>query len=176
MATVDEVLATMDTPEEAEKVILVIDENLRVVTIPSKAIVIGAKGDKDVNRIWFKMNRYYRGTDMGGFTPRVNYTNAAGKHYFYLPTDMVCEDGKNLVFSWLIGDKAAEANGSVTFSVCLRQMNGDDVIKEFNSTIATVQCLVSIHEADAPNDASGAANSAVLGRAILGKMILGRNE
>ena len=173
MATVDEVLATMDTPEEAEKVILVIDENLRVVTIPSKAIVIGAKGDKDVNRIWFKMNRYYRGTDMGGFTPRVNYTNAAGKHYFYLPTDMVCEDGKNLEFSWLIGDKAAEANGSVVFSVCLRQMNGDDVIKEFNSTIATVQCLVSIHEETAEDDTEVMGAYAVLGEAILDETVLG---
>ena len=35
MANVDEVRATMDTPEEAEKVILVIDEDMRVVTIPS---------------------------------------------------------------------------------------------------------------------------------------------
>lgn len=176
MANVDEVLATMDTPEEAEKVILVIDEDLRVVTMPSKAIVIGAKGDKDVNRIWFKMSRYYRGTDMGGFTPRVNYTNAAGKHYFYLPTDTVCEDEKNLVFSWLIGDKVAEENGSVTFSVCLRQMIGDDVIKEFNSTIATVQCLVSNHEDAAEDDGNGMAAYAVLGQAILGKMILGRNK
>lgn len=173
MANVDEVLATMDTPEEAEKVILVIDEDLRVVTIPSKAIVIGAKGDKDVNRIWFKMSRYYRGTDMGGFTPRVNYTNAAGKHYFYLPTDMACEDGKTLAFSWLIGDKAAEANGSVTFSVCLRQMNGDDVIKEFNSTIATVQCLVSNHEETAEDDTEVTDAYAVLDEAILDETVLG---
>lgn len=173
MANVDEVLATMDTPEEAEKVILVIDEDLRVVTIPSKAIVIGAKGDKDVNRIWFKMSRYYRGTDMGGFTSRVNYTNAAGKHYFYLPTDMACEDGKTLEFSWLIGDKAAETNGSVTFSVCLRQMNGDDVIKEFNSTIATVQCLVSNHEETAEDDTKVTDAYAVLDEAILDETVLG---
>ena len=110
---------------------------------------------------------------MGGFTPRVNYTNAEGKHYFYLPTDMVCEDGKTLEFSWLIGDKAAEANGSVTFSVCLRQMNGDDVIKEFNSTIATVQCLVSNHEETAEDDTKVTDAYAVLDEAILDETVLG---
>ena len=92
MANVDEVLATMDTPEEAEKVILVIDEDLRVVTIPGIALVIGAEGDKDVNRLWFKMNRMYRGTDLSGFTPRVNYNNAVGKPYFYVATDMKAGD------------------------------------------------------------------------------------
>lgn len=173
MANVDEVLATMDTPEEAEKVILVIDEDLRVVTIPNKAIVIGARGDKDVNRIWFKMSRYYRGTDMADFTPRVNYTNAAGKHYFYLPADMVCKDGKNLEFSWLISDKAAEANGNVLFSVCLRQLIGSDVIREFNSTIATLQCLVSNHEETAEADATVNDTYVMLDKAILDKTTLG---
>lgn len=173
MASVDEVLATMDTPEETEKVILVIDEDLRVVTIPSKAIVIGARGDKDVNRIWFKMSRYYRGTDMTDFTPRVDYTNAAGKHYFYLPADMVCKDGKNLEFSWLISDKAAEKNGSVLFSVCLRQLIGSDVIREFNSTIATLQCLASNHEETAEDDTKVTDAYAMPDEATLDETVLG---
>lgn len=175
MANVDEVLATMDTPEEAGKVILVIDEDLRVVTIPGIALVIGAEGDKDVNRLWFKMNRVYRGTDLSGFTPRVNYNNAAGRPYFYVASDMKAEEN-SLLFSWLIGRSAAEEKGTVEFSVCMQLLQNGAVVKEFNTTTATMQCLRSIHEADALNDASDAANSAVLGRAIFGKMILGRNE
>lgn len=175
MTNVDEVLATMNTPEEAEKVILVIDEDLRVVTIPGIALVIGAEGDKDVNRLWFKMNRMHRGTDLSGFTPRVNYNNAAGKPYFYVSSDMTIE-GDSLLFSWLIGRSAAEEKGTVEFSVCMQLFQDGAVVKEFNTTTATMQCLRSIHEADAMNDASDAANGAVLGRAIFGKMILGRNE
>ena len=175
MANVDEVLATMDTPEEAEKVILVIDEDLRVVTIPGIALVIGAEGDKDVNRLWFKMNRMYRGTDLSGFTPRVNYNNAAGKPYFYVSPDMTVE-GDSLLFSWLIGRSAAEEKGTVEFSVCMQLLQDGGVVKEFNTTTATMQCLRSIHEADALNDASDAANIVTLGHTELGTSILGGTE
>ena len=85
-------------------------------------------------------------------------------------------EGNSLLFSWLIGRSAAEEKGTVEFSVCMQLLQNGAVVKEFNTTTATMQCLQSIHEADALNDASDAANSAVLGRAIFGKMILGRNE
>lgn len=173
MATVDEVLATMEAPEENERVILTIDEDLRVVTIPGIALVAAAKGDKDVNRIWFKMNRYYRGTDMGGFVPRVNYTNAAGGHYYYQPNDLTSEDGKTLLFSWLIGDKVAMENGSVSFSICLQQKSGDEVVKEFNTTTATLQCLVSNHNADAEDDTKATGVYMTLDEATLDEAILG---
>lgn len=175
MANVDEVLATMDTPEEAEKVILVIDEDLRIVTIPGIALAIGAEGDKDVNRLWFKMNRTYRGTDLSVFTPRINYNNAAGKPYFYVSSDMTIE-GNSLLFSWLVGRSAAEEKGTVEFSVCMQLLQDSAVVKEFNTTTATMQCLRSIHEANALNDASDVANSATLGSTELGTSVLGGKE
>lgn len=58
----------MDAPK-VDRVILTIDENLRIIDIPNLAVVIGAEGDKDVNRLYFKMDRLYRGTDLAAFTP-----------------------------------------------------------------------------------------------------------
>lgn len=172
MASVDEVLAAMETPEEAERVILTIDEDLRIVTIPGIALVIGAEGDRDVNRIWFKMDRKYRGTDLEGFTPRVNYNSAAGNAYFYMPTDKTVDE-KSILFSWLVGRGAAEKKGTVEFSICMQLLKGDVTLKEFNTTTATMQCLQSIHDENAEKEASSEAYSAVLGKATCGMAVLG---
>jgi hypothetical protein len=115
MTTVDELFAAMDAPK-VDRVILTIDENLRIIDIPNLAVVIGAEGDKDVNRLYFKMDRLYRGTDLAAFTPRINYINAAGKNYYYDATDLTVE-GDSLTFSWLIRAQAAEVSGTVEFSV-----------------------------------------------------------
>lgn len=172
MASIDEILAAMNEADEDGRVILVIDEDLRIITVPNIALVIGAERDKDVNRLWFKMNRYYRGTDLAGFEPQVNYTNAKNAHYYYTADDMtVSED--SVLFSWLIADKAAEAEGTVTFSICMQRFAGEERVQEFNTTTAQLKCLRSIHEEDAVDDASLPGGFAVLNVSVLDEMILG---
>ena len=47
---VDEVLSKMDTLDTNEEEIqYIIDENLRVISIPPLGVVLGVEGDKDVN-------------------------------------------------------------------------------------------------------------------------------
>lgn len=173
MTSVDKLLATMAEPSEGGKVILTVDEDLRIITIPSVALTIGAEGDKNVNQLWFQMSRYYRGTDLSGFAPRVNYTNANGASYYY-----VCGEpdvtNDTIAFSWLIADKAAEAKGTVEFSLCLQKYSGDTLLQEFNTTTATLTCLRSIHEWSAENDKpDGEASVSVLGNGALDTMALG---
>lgn len=65
---VDEVLAKMDAPDANEEEIqYIIDENLRVISIPPLGVVLGVEGDKDVNSVKFKMVRYYKGIDLSKF-------------------------------------------------------------------------------------------------------------
>lgn len=170
MTSVDELLATMSAPA-TDKVILPVDEDLRIITIPSLALVIGAQGDKNVNRIYFKMNRYYRGTDFAKFTPRVNYINALKKKYHYDPADLVVEND-SLMFSWLIRGPVAQASGEVTFSICMRQMNQNEVDAEFNTTTAGVKCLVSIDSDGSESDIQYTGTVAVLNEAILDEAVL----
>lgn len=173
MASAEELLAAMSEPGEDERVILTIDENLRIVTIPSVALVIGAKGDKDVNRIWFKINRYYRGTDLNGFVPKIYYTNAAGERYYYEAADAGLE-GDCILFSWLIGRKAVAETGTVEFGVCMQCLDGDTVEKEFNTTTATMQCVRSACNEDAERDGPAQSSTVlVLGSAVLGQTRLG---
>lgn len=59
---VDEVLAKMDAPDANEEEIqYIIDENLRVISIPPLGVVLGVEGDKDVN-----VGRRLRGDCAGG--------------------------------------------------------------------------------------------------------------
>lgn len=51
MTSIDEILAAMDEADEDGRVILVIDEDLRIITVPNIALVIGAERDKDVTRL-----------------------------------------------------------------------------------------------------------------------------
>lgn len=170
MTTVDELFAAMSAPK-ADRVILTIDEDLRIIDIPNLAVVIGAEGDKDVNRLYFKMDRLYRGTDLAAFTPRINYINATGKHYYYDANDLTIE-GDSLTFSWLIRAQAAEASGMVEFSVCMRQYNGTDLLAEFNSTTASMKCLKSIHKEDAENDSNYSGIFDVLDQAVLDQAVM----
>ena len=143
MASVDEILAAASEAAEDEKIVLEINEDLRIVTVPSLALTLGAERDNKVNRVWFKMNKTYRGTDLSGFEAKVHYTNAAGKSYYHAVEDFGVV-GDHIEFSWLVGKKAVEQAGSVEFSVCLMKTDGD-VTLEFNTTTATAQCLRSIH-------------------------------
>lgn len=171
MTTVDELFAAMDAPK-VDRVILTIDENLRIIDIPNLAVVIGAEGDKDVNRLYFKMDRLYRGTDLAAFTPRINYINAAGKNYYYDATDLTVE-GDSLTFSWLIRAQAAEVSGTVEFSVCMRQYAEKELVAEFNTTTSSMKCLKSIHKEDAENDSVYSGIFAVLDEAIFDEALLG---
>ena len=63
MATVDELLAA-ETTENDDELSFLIDEHLRIITVPERGVVLGVEGDKDVNRVRFRMNRYYYGSDL----------------------------------------------------------------------------------------------------------------
>lgn len=172
MTSVDELLAVMSEPEEPDKVILTVDENMRVVSVPTIAIVLGAEGDRNVNRVWFKMNRNYRGTDLAQFVPKVNYRNADGEPFYYLPDDMLV-DTDSLMFSWLISEQAARKTGVVTFGLCMQLEENGELVKEFNTTTASMQCLVSLHDEDAEPDTEIGTETAILDEAVLDEVILG---
>jgi len=134
---------TGETPERLLDNVLVIDENLRTIKIPPKAIIAGAMGDKDVNWVNFKIPRYYDGTDLSEFQIRVNYINANGDPNFYTAQNVVVKDSV-IYFSWLITMDAVAYAGDLQFSVCLISYEDDKVDKEFTTATATLEVPESI--------------------------------
>ena len=148
MATVEEVLNDMSTADvigSAANIEYLIDNELRIITIPQNGVVLGVEGDKDVNVVHFKMPRMYRGLDLGeGFNIRVNYANAKAElGYFAVVRPDVTED--SISFEWLLGSHALMYVGEIKFAVSLIKSSVDGRIeKKFNTTLGKAQCLTGL--------------------------------
>ena len=147
MATADEILATMSAEEE--KAYLVIESDLRTITIPDEIKILGVESDDDVLRLHFKMPKMYGEFDLSEFELRVNYMNAGNEPDLYEVKDAAVS-GDVIEFSWLVGRTAAKFKGDVKFIVCAKLIKADGVVeKEFNTTTAKLPVLEGLETSEA---------------------------
>lgn len=144
------------TEVESGRAPVVIDNDLRTLRVPSN-YVFGVYNDKDVLSVPFKMPRYYDGVDLSTFAVRVNYVNAGGISSIYDVKDKTTSDSE-IIFEWLLGAGVFTYAGSVTFSVCLREVDTDTgrIIREFNTTkgLATVLPGLEVEDINNPEQYS----------------------
>ena len=143
MASLDEVLSSMEDMggEEDDALDFLIDENLRVISVPEQGVVLGVEGDKDVNRVRFRMNRYYHQADLSTFDIRINYQNAEGdKNYFEVSEKTATDD--SLSFVWTVAADAVSYKGQVCFIVvCLKASAEGTIDKAYHTTIGKASVL-----------------------------------
>lgn len=142
MATVGELLSDLEfnDDEDYSEFDYIIDNNLRIITVPDAGVILGVTYDKDVNRVRFVMPKIYKGLDLSNFAIRVNYVNAGREaNYFNVTEKVVTED--TIEFIWLVSAHAAKYQGSVQLAVNLRILNGSEIEKSFNTTFATANVL-----------------------------------
>jgi len=139
MSTIDELL--LAAAAETDDKTLVIDNDLRTITIPPGVKNLGVESDDDVLRLHFRMPSMYGNIDLSTFKIGINYMNAQGTGDVYHVEDAAAADGF-ITFSWLVGRTAAAYKGAVRFIVCLKNMDLSSVItEEFNTTVATLPVL-----------------------------------
>lgn len=128
---------------------LVIDNDLRIITIPPSITHLGVEMDKDVRRLHFSMPRMYDEVDLADFAVRINYMNAANEGDKYVPKDVeITED--TITFSWLVGNYALKYKGKVRFIVCLKELDEAAVVKrEFNTAVAALPVLRGLETSEA---------------------------
>lgn len=151
MADLEEVLSEMDSTDYIhDSIQFIIDKNLRTIPVPSNGSVLGVTGDNNVNRVNFKMERYYDGNDLSTFKIRISYINANGDNNFYDATDMVVEDG-NMIFTWLIASDVVAYAGNVSFAVRFFTVDDTDptkIVKSFNTSIVTANVIQGMYVSD----------------------------
>ena len=142
MATAEELLAGGVAPNEVSdrSNLLVIDNDLRTISIQPESRVIGVESDEDVNRLYFSMPRMYDDTDLSLFNAYINYMNANADGDVYIVTDLQPTEDE-ITFSWLIGRHATEYKGEVKFVVCLKRSENGEVVQEFNTTVHKLTVL-----------------------------------
>ena len=129
-----------DTSAEDSTCDFVIDEDLRIIAIPERGVVLGVEGDKDANRIRFRMNKTWRGYDMSKFDLRINYQNANGDKNYYTVTSKHTE-GNAVVFDWIVAADAVAYQGDVFFIVVGLITTGGMVNCAFHTTLSKAKCL-----------------------------------
>ena len=142
MVDLDKQFAAMaDVSEEDTAYDFVIDEDLRVIAVPERGVVLGVEGDKDVNQVRFRMNRHYRCTDLSGFNIRINYRSAEDEiNYFPVTEKTVTDDA--IYFVWLVGADTVAAKGTVYFVARFFTAEEDGTIaQEFNTTLGNARTL-----------------------------------
>ena len=128
---------------------IVIDDNLRTMTIPTDLVLLGVESDDDVNKIPFRMPKTYCGYDLSTFEARVNYMNAKGEGDIYIAQDLTV-DGDDMTFTWIVGRKACEYKGNTKFIVCLKKFDSNHVcVQEFNTTVYTLPVLEGLETYEA---------------------------
>lgn len=146
MTNIDDVFAAMPDTQAItvdDSVDFVIDSNLRVISIPSRGVVLGVEGDKDVNRVTFLMPKMYKGVDLSQFDIRVNYANANGEKNFFKVTETSVTDDQ-IRFVWVVGADAVAYVGYVEFVVRFVKLNGSTIVQELNTTLATAKSLIGL--------------------------------
>lgn len=133
---------------------IVIDDNLRTMTIPSDIVLLGVESDDDVNKIPFQMPKEYCGFDLSTFEIRINYMNANGVGDIYIVDDVAVDgDDPSLInFTWLVGRNACAYKGNTQFIVCAKKFADDDsgdVLQEFNTTVYQLPVLQGLETTEA---------------------------
>ena len=124
-----------------------IDEEGRIITLNSRATVLGVEHDKAVERVFFVCPRYVGDNvnlDLTGCTVYINYMNAGGEKDRYIVTDLnVAEDDEaKVTFSWLLSRKVTAIRGDVHFVVCaVKTKTGGEIEQEWNTTIVRANVL-----------------------------------
>lgn len=144
----EEALAQADVYAESEEA-LVIDNDLRTITIPSSLQIVGVESDENVRRLNFQMPKQYGEVDLSEFDIRINFMNANNQGDVYAVTDKKVS-GDNITFSWLVGRNALAYRGNIRFIVCLKKTDAEGVVQqEFNTTLAQLTVLEGLETTEA---------------------------
>lgn len=117
-----------------DDILFIIDADLRTILSSDRGNTIGAQGDHNVNRINFKLLRYYNGIDLSTFVIKINYITSDGTTGFYVINDLLIGDDY-MLFTWLVSSNVTMTSGEVSFVV--------KMVKEENDTHNVFSTAVS---------------------------------
>lgn len=147
MPTAEELLRSENTQEAP---VITIDLQSRLVTIPKEISILGVESDDDVNRLRFKVPRYYGEVDLSEFEININYRNAKKNPDLYMVMDKQLTY-EEITFSWLVGRFATQYKGDVQFNVCFKKYAEDGVTVdlELNTTPISIPVLEGLETSEA---------------------------
>ena len=147
--TLEEALEASIQSNAEDNEVIVIDNDLRKITIPASITLLGVESDENVRTLHFQMPKTYKGLDLSEFDIRINYMNANNVGDTYAVDDSEIS-GENIVFTWTVGRVACMYKGNTKFIVCLKKKDASgNVLKEFNTSLASLLVLEGLETTEA---------------------------
>lgn len=147
--TLEEALEASVQSNAEDNEVIVIDNDLRKITIPASITLLGVESDENVRTLHFQMPKTYKGLDLSEFAIRINYMNANNVGDTYAVDDSEIS-GENIVFTWTVGRVACMYKGNTKFIVCLKKKDvSGNVLKEFNTSLASLPVLEGLETTEA---------------------------
>lgn len=147
--TLEEALEASVQSNAEDNEVIVIDNDLRKITIPASITLLGVESDENVSALHFQMPKTYKGLDLSEFAIRINYMNANNVGDVYAVDDNEVS-GDNITFTWTVGRVACMYKGNAKFIVCLKKKDASgNVLKEFNTSLASLPVLEGLETTEA---------------------------
>ena len=147
--TLEEALEASVQSNAEDNEVIVIDNDLRKITIPASITLLGVESDENVRALHFQMPKTYKGLDLSEFAIRINYMNANNVGDVYAVDDNEVS-GENIVFTWTVGRVACMYKGNTKFIVCLKKKDASgNVLKEFNTSLTSLPVLEGLETTEA---------------------------
>ena len=122
----------------------------RKLNVPTEYSIAGVEHDKNARCFRFKLPKlpeFQDLVDLSGLSCRVNYQHEFFDYAFttdlFLETNETITDESGeeyLIFRWVLGEECFPTSGKLSFILCCSfRGEQDDILKEWNSEIATVE-------------------------------------
>lgn len=110
----------------------------RYITVPDSLKKIAVQYDHNIETVTFDCPRYWDDLDLSKMKIYINYMRYDGVIGSYLCEDVQVDSSDNdiLHFEWVISGHVTEVNGTVTFLVCMRNVDGEgNLLQHWNSEL-----------------------------------------
>lgn len=131
MSQAEELLKSLSAAEmptisvEPVNDILLIDPETRTIHVPESELLFGVKGDKNVERKYFKCPRIVGDNiDLSKLGIRIPYQTSDGYEDEY-PVDDLKVVGNYITFSWLLNGNIFTNNGTINFAICAVKVDSE---------------------------------------------------
>lgn len=145
MATAEELLSgVLDGTSDS----ITVDSDLRKIIIPDSIRILGVESDEEVLDLKFSLPRYYGRYDLSEFKIWISYLTANGEPDAHEVKEIITDED-TIAFVWQIGRHTTSYRGDVVFAIRLCKYFGHIILKEFNTTIATLPVLEGLQTGEA---------------------------
>ncbi len=128
----------------------IIDAETRVINIPESVEFLSAQYEQGAEKIYFEIDRYYKGEDLSIHTCVIQFINSTNEGLFAVSNMDLYSVPDKIVFSWTVENASTQFSGEILFSVRFYSINSDYCFTYNYNTLAAQSNILGTINVDNP--------------------------